>query len=203
MVIQWLKSWISAIVSIVLITTFMEIVLPDSQVRKYIQFIIGIVIMLTILSPVITLLGHGDELINDINNISFDMQRADLKQSQQMVQEQQSKSAIELYKKRLQQGIKQQVDALGYGETAKVDIAVDEDEDSETFGSIQSMHIYVKQEKDGIEPVEPVNIDISGKPEETVQAVSAPYAQNIKTTLATYYQISPDDIAVSAISDLP
>ncbi|MDI3508899.1 MAG: stage sporulation protein, partial [Clostridiales bacterium] len=59
MVIQWLKSWISAIVSIVLITTFMEIVLPDSQVRKYIQFIIGIVIMLTILSPIIKLLGHG------------------------------------------------------------------------------------------------------------------------------------------------
>ena len=44
--------WIKEIFMIILSITFLEILLPESTLRKYVKFIFSIVIMAVILSPI-------------------------------------------------------------------------------------------------------------------------------------------------------
>lgn len=47
------KQWVSSLFVIILALSFIEILLPDSSMGKYVKFVFSLVIMATILYPVI------------------------------------------------------------------------------------------------------------------------------------------------------
>lgn len=47
------KQWVSSLFIIILALSFIEILLPDSLMGKYVKFVFSLVIMATILYPVI------------------------------------------------------------------------------------------------------------------------------------------------------
>lgn len=47
------KQWVSSLFIIILALSFIEILLPDSAMGKYVKFVFSLVIMATILYPVI------------------------------------------------------------------------------------------------------------------------------------------------------
>ena len=51
--INFLSSWAEQIVLAVIIATIIELILPNSKNKKYIQMVIGIYIMFNIISPII------------------------------------------------------------------------------------------------------------------------------------------------------
>lgn len=51
--INFLSSWAEQIVLAVIIATIIELILPDSKNKKYIQMVIGVYILFNIISPVI------------------------------------------------------------------------------------------------------------------------------------------------------
>lgn len=50
------KQWVSNLFIIISAITFIEILLPESSIRKYLKFVFSLVIMATILYPIIYLL---------------------------------------------------------------------------------------------------------------------------------------------------
>lgn len=69
--INWLKAWSKGIVIAVIISTIIEMILPNSTSKKYIKIIIGIFIVYTIISPVIETVTNEDlsKYIEDENYI--------------------------------------------------------------------------------------------------------------------------------------
>ena len=53
-----LKEWVSNLFIIILSLTFIEILLPDTSIAKYIKFIFSLIIMATVLYPVIMLINE-------------------------------------------------------------------------------------------------------------------------------------------------
>ena len=47
------KQWVSSLFIIILALSFIEILLPESSMGKYVKFVFSLVIMATILYPVI------------------------------------------------------------------------------------------------------------------------------------------------------
>ena len=52
------KQWVSSLFIMILALSFMEMLLPDSSMGKYIKFIFALAIMAAILYPVIYLTGE-------------------------------------------------------------------------------------------------------------------------------------------------
>ena len=52
-----MKDWVRSLFLILLAITFIEMLLPESSMGKYLRFIFSLVIMATILYPVIRLTG--------------------------------------------------------------------------------------------------------------------------------------------------
>lgn len=50
-----IKQWVSNLFIIILAITFIEMLLPDSSMGKYLKFIFSLVVMATILYPIIYL----------------------------------------------------------------------------------------------------------------------------------------------------
>ena len=55
---ELIKQWVSNLFIIILALSFIEILLPDSSIGKYIRFIFSLVIMATILYLVIYFIGE-------------------------------------------------------------------------------------------------------------------------------------------------
>ena len=53
-----MKEWVKNIFILILALTFIEMLLPDTSMGKYVKFIFALVIMATILYPVIYLIGE-------------------------------------------------------------------------------------------------------------------------------------------------
>lgn len=51
-----IKQWVSNLFIVILMLTFLEMLLPDSSMGKYLKFIFSLVIMATILYPIIYIL---------------------------------------------------------------------------------------------------------------------------------------------------
>ncbi len=58
--IEGFKNWISALLCIGIFISILELILPNSKIKKYIYVIVGIVTIITIISPGINLLKRDD-----------------------------------------------------------------------------------------------------------------------------------------------
>ena len=61
---EQLTLWIKGLITIVVIWSFVELLLPSADMRKYVRFAVGIIIMLTIIKPILSI---KEIKIDDIN----------------------------------------------------------------------------------------------------------------------------------------
>lgn len=64
---EWLKSWIITISTTVIFITCVELILPNNKMKKYAKFVLGLILIVVILKPIISLFSK-----QDINNVIND-----------------------------------------------------------------------------------------------------------------------------------
>lgn len=57
--IDWLSSWLKQIILLVLIATFLDLLLPNNAMDRYVKLVMGLLIIMAILSPLLQLI-HSD-----------------------------------------------------------------------------------------------------------------------------------------------
>ncbi|GIQ70688.1 stage III sporulation protein AF [Xylanibacillus composti] len=59
--IAWLSEWLKEIVVIVLLAVFVDLVLPNRSMQRYVKVVLSLLILLAILSPLVELLRSGEQ----------------------------------------------------------------------------------------------------------------------------------------------
>lgn len=67
---EWLKEWLQNIIVIVLLATFADLLLPNSNLQKYSKMVLGLLIVFTILTPILTVFDQFDmnQIIQEFGN---------------------------------------------------------------------------------------------------------------------------------------
>lgn len=65
-----LSNWAQGIIVAVIIATIIEMILPKSNLKKYIKVVIGIYILFTIVSPIINKISGEEISINNVLDVS-------------------------------------------------------------------------------------------------------------------------------------
>lgn len=60
--IDWLASWLKEIILVVMFAIVTDMLLPNNSMQRYIKVVVSLFILLTILSPILTLLRSNDHL---------------------------------------------------------------------------------------------------------------------------------------------
>jgi stage III sporulation protein AF len=96
---EFLGHWIKHIVLLILLASFLDLILPNSNMKRYVKLVVGLLLILMILSPILELfkfdydrmLSSLDKLLQE-NNSSFEMR---LELEQQKLKEMQEGSVLE------------------------------------------------------------------------------------------------------------
>lgn len=73
--IKAFKIWISSLLCLGIFVTFIELVMPNSKFKKYIYSLVGIIAIITIISPIVNLYKNGD-IESSVNKVISAMSKS-------------------------------------------------------------------------------------------------------------------------------
>ncbi|MBE6053552.1 MAG: stage III sporulation protein AF [Clostridium sartagoforme] len=63
-----LKGFIITLVSVIILISAIELISPENSMKKYLKFVLGVILISVIISPIVSLLSKGeDDLVNRIS----------------------------------------------------------------------------------------------------------------------------------------
>lgn len=146
--IEWISRWAEQIVVAVIIATVIEMILPNGNNKKYVKVVIGVYILFTIISPIITKIS-GKNLID----LEFDYQNylenTDTYQAMsQNLSNNNDKNIEQIYIQNLRNDIKNKLLEKGYNaKTIEININL---EDTKEYGKINNIYLQVVKSKEEV-----------------------------------------------------
>ena len=181
--IDWLSNWAGGIVIAVIIGTIIEMILPEGNCKKYIKVVIGIYVLFTIISPVISEFTGDNIKLSDTFDLDTYIEEAkETSKVQNMVQTDNESNIQNIYISGLKDDMKAKIEAKGYiVESIDIEIAnddtysiksisvqvykndvedkdIDNDDNNSNTNKIEEISKVEKVEK-----VEKINIDTNNK----------------------------------------
>lgn len=113
--IEWLSGWAQAIIIAVIIATIIEMILPEGSSKKYIKVVVGVYILFTIISPVITKFTGKSLAVSDLLELDTYMNEIKEKEnSRNLLHENNSASIRDIYIGNLKADIQNKLKGKGY-----------------------------------------------------------------------------------------
>lgn len=162
---EWISDWAGGIIIAVIIGTVIEMILPEGSSKKYIKVVIGVYVVFTIVTPVITKFTGKTVEVSDILDLDTYIKEAEESTKIQNTIENDNQSSImEMYSSGLKADMKAKIEAKGYTvNSIEIDIANDESY------AIKAIRLEVEEASD--EEKEETNEEIVNKIE-TVDSVN-------------------------------
>ncbi len=200
---EWMTTWAQGIIVAVIITTIIELILPEGNHKKYIKMVMGVYILFTIVSPIITKITNQDFEFDESKYEEF-FKNSTYEVSSQSLEEENDNQIKDLYLNNIKSDVKQKLKEQGY---IVEEIQIEADlESEEAYGKIKKMNLQIKkgetkQEENKISPVN--RIEIGEKKEEENQIseneekIGGGEIQEIKTYLSTTYDVEKKQIKIN------
>lgn len=138
--IEWITSWAQGIIIAVIIATIIEMIVPNGNCKKYIKVVIGVYILFSIISPVISkITGKNFNLSEEFNLDKF-YEEADSKSIYNDLNSNNSSNILDIYITNLRSDITAKLKNKGY-EVTTCEIEI---KDEETY-EIKSLELSLKK----------------------------------------------------------
>lgn len=214
--VEWLSGWVQAIVIAVIIATIIEMILPEGSSKKYIKVVIGVYILFTILSPVITKFTGKSLAVSDLLELDTYINEVKEKEtSQNLLQENNSASIRDIYIGNLKADIQNKLKGKGYIVTTitlevgndenytlhKISLsATKEDDENEVKQNIENSNTTVNS----IDVVNEINISVSNtqssdsmtQEKKLKSNLTSSEKKKIKEYLSSVYEINENNIMI-------
>ncbi len=213
--IAFLKSWVLNIVTLVVFILLLEIMIPSGKVRKFVNLLTGLILIMALISPVLDFLGRGLDLKEfQIADTRF-LDRKEIERKSSLLKEEQMKQTTELYRKKLIRQIEESIGKIDGVESIEADVIINEDYRSDSFGEIKRIYLYVKrgEKTDGIAPVTEIEkIRISTRrPQDTgsksqelysegmeAEEIDNEIRQHLEDTVSRLFGIDKENVVVNS-----
>ena len=194
--ISWISSWAQGIIMSVIIGAIIEMILPEGNSKKYVKIVIGVYVLFTIISPVISKITGKTIQVSDILELNKYIEETENNSKLYVtLDEDNSNNIKDIYESSLRNDIKAKVAAKGYNaKNIKLEI---EDDEEYTLKKID-IEIYKNMEKD-IETIQNVDINISQKSTENdmQEKLSEKDKRKLKDYLSGVYEIDEKNININ------
>ena len=197
--ISWISSWAQGIIMAVIIGAIIEMILPEGNSKKYVKIVIGVYVLFTIISPVISKITGKTIQVSDILELNKYIEETENNSKLYVtLDEDNSNNIKDTYESSLRNDIKAKIEAKGYNaKNIKLEI---EDDEEYTLKKID-IEIYKNMEKNkkDIETIQNVDINISQKSTENdmQEKLSEKDKRKLKDYLSGVYEIDEKNININ------
>lgn len=154
-----ISTFIVTLVTTLILMTAVELIAPDNSIKKYINFVLGLILISVMLTPIISFFSKGEiQITNEISRYenSFD----EIIKNEE--NENSDEKTNETFKNNLEKNSNKLLNEEFEGMKFESDISCNMDLENMTY-SIDKMDVYVKY--DGVKKVQKIKIDTSDSSE--------------------------------------
>ena len=197
--ISWISSWAQGIIMAVIIGAIIEMILPEGNSKKYVKIVIGVYVLFTIISPVISKITGKTIQVSDILELNKYIEETENNSKLYVtLDEDNSNNIKDIYESSLRNDIKAKVAANGYNaKNIKLEI---EDDEEYTLKKIDiETYKNMEMDKKDIETIQNVDINISQKSTENdmQEKLSEKDKRKLKDYLSGVYEIDEKNININ------
>lgn len=198
--IDFLSNWAQGIIVAVIIATIIEMILPNGSSKKYVKVVVGIYILFTIISPIITKFSSNNFNINDIlDTKAYEEQMAKSDEDiSKKIEENNNRTIKDIYQSNLESDIKAKLKDKGY-EVLNTYIQIRDDENYTIEFISLSLDKNEKEESNQVRniEIEEVNIQIGEtNTQESDTSLGSSEKQEIAEYISSTYDIDIKNIEI-------
>ena len=195
-IVNFISSWLKDIVVLFILISIAELVMPKGNMKRYIDLIIGFLIIFTIITPFAKMIKKDFSFDETVFNYSNSSNFMDREEDRFLIE--QEKQIERLYKEKIKNEITQLIEEDSFYTVD--DVLVSLVEEGEVYGEIKYLEIIIqenhedkKENKISIEKVEIV--DINKELPSKIQEDGNEYIE-LKKLISSKYDIEKDKIAI-------
>lgn len=198
--IDFLSNWAQGIIVAVIIATIIEMILPNGSSKKYVKGVVGIYILFTIISPIITKFSSNNFNINDIlDTKAYEEQMAKSDEDiSKKIEENNNRTIKDIYQSNLESDIKAKLKDKGY-EVLNTYIQIRDDENYTIEFISLSLDKNETEESNQVRniEIEEVNIQIGEtNTQESDTSLGSSEKQEIAEYISSTYDIDIKNIEI-------
>lgn len=194
---NWISGWIQGIIIAVIIGTIIEMLLPDGNCKKYIKVVIGVYILFSIVSPVITKVTGNEFRVSDIYDINTYIE-VSAKSSQENIENNQQNQIKQVYITNLKNDMKQKIQKKGYS-VKSLTLEISNDEQYTLKKIFAQVSKRKNEENNEVKGVNEINITISNTTENIEEniSISTKEQNDLKAYLSGIYNLEEKNININ------
>lgn len=195
---NWISNWIQGIIIAVIIGTIIEMLLPEGNCKKYVKVVIGVYILFSIVSPVITKVTGSEFRVSDIYDINSYIE-ASTKSTQDYAEINKENQIKQIYETNLKKDMKQKIEEKGYKvKSIFLELTNDEQYTLKKINISLSLKEQNTEEND-VKIVNEIQISVANNNENQTGDVKISYKEqeNLKTYLSSVYNLDKKDININ------
>ena len=147
--LEGITQWIKHIILVVMFTAFVGFLLPKNQFLKYANVLLGLIVMMTMATPLISLLRY-DFSVNELQWIFEDfIQDQDLTIQTDSLDKRNKAILLRKYKDNIDTAIYQQLQGFDFVEVIDVKSSIIEDVSQKDIGRISDVEVVLRLKKPG------------------------------------------------------
>lgn len=194
---NWISGWIQGIIIAVIIGTIIEMLLPDGNCKKYVKVVIGVYILFSIVSPVITKVTGNEFRVSDIYDINTYIE-ASTKSSQENIENSQQNQIKQVYITNLKNDMKQKIQEKGYS-IKSLTLEISNDGQYTLKKIFAQVSKRKNEENNEVNGVNEINITISNTTENIEEdiSISTKEQNDLKAYLSGIYNLEEKNININ------
>ena len=194
---NWISGWIQGIIIAVIIGTIIEMLLPDGNCKKYVKVVIGVYILFSIVSPVITKVTGNEFRVSDIYDINTYIE-VSAKSSQENIENSQQNQIKQVYMTNLKNDMKQKIQEKGYS-VKSLTLEISNDEQYTLKKIFAQVSKKKNEENNEVKGVNEINITISNTTENKEEdiSISTKEQNDLKAYLSGIYNLEEKNININ------
>ena len=191
--ISWFSSWAKGIILAVVIVTILEMILPEGKNKKYIKIVMGVYIMFSIVSPIISKITNS-EISLDISKYENILGSGSTVQTSSDLNNVNSQNIENIYLNSIKTNIKDELERKGYGcETVNITANINIEKQEAEIYKIDIAGV-IEKEDDSIKKVNKVVIGEAKDNEKNNNTLTAGQINELKEHFSDKYEIEKNKI---------
>jgi stage III sporulation protein AF len=176
---DFLRSWIMDITVIIIFVMFLDMIMPNNSMKRYINVVVGLLIIIVVIKPFVLVKDYAESFDNEfLETASFIEQSGNQGKNDEISKFQQQK-AVEIF----ENNMKGQIVKLVKNSTTSdykdisVDLELERNIESEDFGNISHITVRLSDDRNKIIEVDRINIGVSEDMKENKNVINKDKAE--------------------------
>ena len=195
---EFIINWAKNIVYLMILVRIITSIVPNSSMEKYIKVIAGVIIIIVLINPFLSIDDKENELVNYINSYSLKLNKDEFINNTNSYDNVNEELALKLYKSDIESKIRTLVEQENLY-LQDIELKIEEDKSNENYGKILEMNLDISSEEntenDNTIKIDTVNLGTDQNINKSSQNIII--EKKLKNKLINFYNLSSDNININ------